>query len=374
LTDEGCVLPPAITINGRFMTRPTTGVERFAVELLRAWLPTHDRGRSATLALPSQTGEETASRQAQRLGIGVGGTVGGSLQGHAWEQLQLPGLSKGSVLVNLCNSAPLACRRQIVVVHDAAVVAMPGSYSFAYRNWYRWITHQLVHRAAVVATVSEFSAGEIRRCFGRFKNDIAVIHESGEHVLRETADTRILERLGLAGRRFVLTVGSRSPTKNLGAVIKAAALLRDLDIEVVAAGGANSRVFNAAGAATDGVLGTGRVSNGELRALYENAECFVFPSLYEGFGLPPLEAMHCGCPVIVSRRASLPEVCGDAALYFDPDDPAEIAQQIRRVVGSAALRAEMREAGHQRVRRFSWGKAATQFEEVFSQHFPAAAA
>lgn len=356
------------------MTRPTTGVERFAVELLRAWLPTHDRGRSSTLALPSQSGEASAGLEARRLGIGVGGTIDGSLQGHAWEQLQLPGLSRGSVLVNLCNSAPIACRRQIVVVHDAAVVAMPSSYSFAYRNWYRWITHQLVHRAAVVATVSEFSAGEIRRCFGRFKNEIAVIHESGEHVLREAGDPRILERLGLVGRRYVLTVGSRSPTKNLGAVVKAAALLRDLGIEIVAAGGGNSRVFSAGSDSAEGVLGTGRVSNGELRTLYENAECFVFPSLYEGFGLPPLEAMHCGCPVIVSRRASMPEVCGDAAVYFDPDDPAEIAQQIRRVIGSSALRAEMREAGHQRVRRFSWTNAAHRFEQVFAHHFPAAAA
>jgi len=374
LTGEGIVLPPPITINGRFMTRPTTGVERFAVELLRAWLPTHDRARSATLALPSQAGEENAGGHAQRLGIGVGGTVGGSLQGHAWEQLQLPGMSRGSVLVNLCNSAPLACRRQIVVVHDAAVVAMPSSYSFAYRSWYRWITRQLVHRAAVVATVSEFSAAEIRRCFGRVKQEIAVIHESGEHVLREAADLSVLERLGLVGRRYVLTVGSLSPTKNLAAVVKAAALLRDLDVAVVAAGGANSRVFNGSAAAADGVLGTGRVSNGELRALYENAQCFVFPSLYEGFGLPPLEAMHCGCPVIVSRRASLPEVCGDAAVYFDPVDPAQIAQQIRRVIGSAALRAEMREAGHLRVRRFSWGSAAERFEQVFAHHFPAAAA
>jgi len=368
------VLPPAITINGRFMTRPTTGVERFAVELLRAWLPAHDRGRSAVLALPSPAGEDTASVHAQRLGIGVGGTVDGSLQGHAWEQLQLPTQSMGRVLVNLCNSAPIACRRQIVVVHDAAVMAMPASYSFAYRNWYRWITHQLLHRAAAVATVSEFSAAEIRRCFGPVKNDIPVIHESGEHVLREAADLAVLERLGLIGRRFVLTVGSRSPTKNLAAVVKASALLRDLDVVIVAAGGTNDRVFSASTAAPDGVLGTGRVSNAELRALYEHALCFVFPSLYEGFGLPPLEAMHCGCPVLVSRRASMPEVCGDAALYFDPVDPADIARQIRCVLGSAALRAEMREAGHLRVRRFSWARAAQHFEQVFADRFQAAAA
>jgi glycosyltransferase involved in cell wall biosynthesis len=108
----------------------------------------------------------------------------------------------------------------------------------------------------------------------------------------------------------------------------------------------------------------GYVTNGELRALYESAACFVFPSFYEGFGLPPLEAMHCGCPVVVSDRASLPEVCGSAAVYCDPDDPADIAKQLRLVLTSPTLRSELRAAGIERARQFSWRKSAAQLNEL----------
>src|SRR5207253_1940106 len=123
---------------------------------------------------------------------------------------------------------------------------------------------------------------------------------------------------------YVLAVGSLTPNKNFNGVVRAATLLGDLDCKIVAAGGANTRVFNGVALADDALIMAGYVTDGELHALYENAACFIFPSFYEGFGLPPLEAMHCGCPVIVSDRASLPEVCGEAAVYCDPDDPADM--------------------------------------------------
>jgi glycosyltransferase involved in cell wall biosynthesis len=112
----------------------------------------------------------------------------------------------------------------------------------------------------------------------------------------------------------------------------------------------------------------GYVSDGELRALYEHAQCFLFPSLYEGFGLPPLEAMHCGCPTIVSNRTSLPEVCGDGAAYCDPTDPADIARQLQRVLSSASLRQELRERGLARAQSFSWKSAAQQLQALVTCH------
>jgi glycosyltransferase involved in cell wall biosynthesis len=103
---------------------------------------------------------------------------------------------------------------------------------------------------------------------------------------------------------------------------------------------------------------TGYVSDAELRALYENAACFVYPSFYEGFGLPPLEAMTCGCPVVVSRAASLPEVCGDAAVYCDPCDPADIARAMERVLGNPAAQEDLRRRSLERARTFSWKQTA----------------
>jgi len=135
---------------------------------------------------------------------------------------------------------------------------------------------------------------------------------------------------------------------------------------VVAAGGSNSRVFSGVDLSSESLVLAGYVTDGELRALYENAACFVFPSFYEGFGIPPLEAMHCGCPVIVSDRASLPEVCGQAALYCNPDDPIDIAAKLRRVLTSHQLQQELREAGRARAREFSWSRAAEQLEELLT--------
>jgi len=363
-------MPLPITINGRFLSRPATGVDRFALELLKAWLPRHGADRRATLALPRAALARDAVRaRAEALGLTIRSGVDGPLRGHLWEQWRLPALCHDSVLLSLCNSGPVSYRRQIVVLHDAAVVAMPASYSFAYRQWHRWLMTQLLRRAAVVATVSKFSAGELRRCFGVPMPQIEVIGEGGEHVLQEIADPEIFDRLELRGRRFVLAVGSSSPTKNLAALLKVLPLLRELGVCVVAAGGGNRRVFRATGGAppAGGLVRAGYVSNAELRALYEAAECFVFPSLYEGFGLPPLEAMTCGCPVLVSRRASMPEVCGDAALYFDPNDSGELAGQLRRVLTSRSLRQELGEAGRRHAALHSWSAAAAGFEEIFTR-------
>lgn len=102
----------------------------------------------------------------------------------------------------------------------------------------------------------------------------------------------------------------------------------------------------------------GYVSDAELRALYEHAACFVYPSFYEGFGLPPLEAMACGCPVIVSNAASLPEVCGDAALYCNPCSPEDIAEKISLLMADPRLREDLRQKGLERAKQFTWEKCA----------------
>ena len=349
-----------ITINGRFLTRRATGVERFAKELLQAWWDGGATAEAVRIVAPGGT----VPVDTQGLGIPLESL--GALRGHAWEQLELPQHCRGDMLVNLCNSGPLSHESQLAVLHDAGPVAIPSAYGFAYRNWHRWMLHGLMRRARIVATVSRFSASGLMRYFGRKARSIEIIYEGGEHILRAPADARILERLGLERGRYVLAVGSRSPNKNFAAVAVAASLLRDLHVKVVAVGGHNPRVFarTDSKAEEESLVMAGYTSDSELRALYEHAQCFVFPSHYEGFGLPPLEAMHCGCPVVVSSRSALPEICGEAAAYCDPDSPADIAQQLRRVITSAALQQELREAGFARAAQFSWKQAAARLEEL----------
>lgn len=351
-----------LLVNGRFLTRPATGVDRFALELLRALM--HQQPAFEVRALVPESAP-LITQVPPRMGLERAG--GG--QGHVWEQWELPRLARHQPLINLCNTAPVLRERQLVVVHDAATLANPRNFSLAFRTWYRVMLMAVMRRARVLASVSRFSADELTRFFGLRPRGVEVIGEGGEHILREPADTSIIERLGLGGRRFVLAVGSQSPNKNFAAVLRAIELLDDPDVLLVAAGGGNSRVFAGAALSSPRLLPTGYVSDAELRALYEHAACFAFPSFYEGFGLPPLEAMCCGCPVVVSDRASLPEVCGDAALYCDPDDPASLAEQLRRVLSSAGLRDELRAAGRERATTYTWPRAAQQFSEIVRVNF-----
>jgi len=294
---------------------------------------------------------------------------GGMLSGHAWEQFELPRSCGEDVLLSLCNTGPLSFKRQLAVLHDVSAFAFPSAYSRTFRTWYRFLLAGLMRRAAVIATVSKFSADELVRCIGVRARGIEVIYESGEHILQNRAEPAVIARLGLENSRYVLAVGSLTPNKNLAGVIAAARLLTDLDVKIVAAGGSYGRVFADVDLGKSNLVHAGQVSDGELRALYEHAECFVFPSFYEGFGLPPLEAMHCGCPVVVSNRSSIPEICGDAAVYCDPGDPRDIAKQLRKVLTSDSLRDELREAGHMRSRLFSWKRAASKLDEVISVSF-----
>lgn len=355
-------MPLPMLINARFLTRAATGVDRFAIELLaashRLRLTRQIEGIApADTALVTPAPEGLDVRQAGRHG------------GHRWEQFELPRLAGELPLVNLCNTAPLRRQRQLAVIHDAAAVAHPQNYGLAFRTWYRFMLGSVMRHSRVIATVSRFSADELMRHFGRPWHGIEVIPEGGEHILRAPADPTVFERLDLRGRRYVLAVGSQSRNKNFAAVLNAMALVDDPDLVLVAAGGGNTRIFTDSTVEDSRLQRTGYVTDGQLRALYEQAACFVFPSFYEGFGLPPLEAMCCGCPVIVSDRASLPEVCGDAALYCDPDDPATLAAHLRRVLRSRELSEELREAGWRRSAHLTWERAAVEFADLMDLHF-----
>jgi glycosyltransferase involved in cell wall biosynthesis len=349
-----------VVINGRFLTRKPSGVDRFALELLRAWLP--QQRRPIRAVMPDR------ARAVDTEAFGLPVQTVGALNGHAWEQLDLPRYCRDEMMLNLCSSGPLLHKRQLVVLHDANTVANPWVFGFAYRNWYRWLFAGLMKRAHVVATVSKFSASELMRHIGgRAAARIEIIYEGGEHILRAQSDRRVLERLTLVDQPYVLAVGNRSPNKNFAGIAKAASMLAGHDVKVVAAGGGNSRVFAGVSLSGRNLVLAGYVTDGELRALYENALCFIYPSFYEGFGIPPLEAMHCGCPVVASNTSSIPEVCGDAAIYCDPADPADIARQVQRVLMSRELRGELREAGYARTRRFSWSTAAKQLEDILAR-------
>lgn len=356
-----------IAINARFLTQRLTGVQRHAIETVRA-LDALLAERSADtrpdveLIVPGGHAWHHGPLSVIRV------RVAGRLSGHLWEQLALPFLAGRRVLLNLCNTFPLLAWRPVVTVHDASIYAMPEGYTAAFVRLYRLLFAALrLRRQVTVMTDSRFSANELARYVGLPRSRLNVVYCGADHWQRVVPDDGVVRHLGLERGRYVLGVASENPNKNLHRLVTAF----DLAFEscdtafrprLVLVGGRNARVFAGVEARPDPewMVRAGPVSDAELAGLYRGATCFAFPSLYEGFGLPPLEAMQFGCPVLSSREASLPEVCGDAALYCDGRDEDDIARAMRVLVNDASMRDRLTALGHQQVARFRWRETARQ--------------
>lgn len=352
-----------VSINGRFLTRQPTGVDRFAFEMvaeLDRLLDEQDErvsGISFELCCPQ-------GRKNPHVFRNIPTRIVGNRGGQLWEQWDLPrSVSGDRLLLNLCNTAPAMRKNQLVTIHDVATVRVPHSYGRAFRAWYGSLIPLIYRRSRSVCTVSNFSKRELDEIYGH-RDHVRVLPEGADHMARCLGDLDVLQRHGLGSRPFIFAVSSLSPHKNFAAVVRAVETIGDAGFDVVIAGGQNPRVFAGLGSELPAsVKYVGYVSDEELKALYENAACFVFPSIYEGYGLPPTEAMVCGCPVLAANAASIPEVCGDAALYFDPHDPGSLAELLRRVMGDESLRGLLREKGLKRAGGLRWRDAALALTE-----------
>lgn len=348
-------MPTTCYINGRFLTQRVTGVQRYSRELLLALdrLLGDEQAPSERFVLLTPPGadafplEHVEVRQV------------GRLRGHLWEQVSLARASRGGLLVGFSATGPAVRAHQVVTVHDASVHAAPDGFSWAFRTWYRWLIGWLGRRVRLVVTVSAFSKGELATHFGIDPGRIRVATEGHEHILRLPPDPTLLRSVELRTGRYVLAVSSHAPNKNFRLIVDAIGLLGEPTFDVVIVGGDDTRVFG------DSPLPdlphvhlVGYVGDAQLRALYEGAELFIFPSVYEGFGLPPLEAMACGCPVVASDAASLPEVCGDAAAYIPPHDARRLADVVTALLDDPGRLAELRSAGLARAAGFTWEAAA----------------
>ena len=346
-----------LLINGRFLSQRITGVQRFALEVVKA---IDDSIMDEPIRSVFSGIHILVPRNAKQVPVlkNIDVKIIGHRLGHAWEQIDLPFATRGGLLLSLCQIGPLAISRQIVVMHDASVYGVPFAFSAPFRIWYKIVMPLLGRRAQKILTVSEFSRNELSRYCGIDASKLHVIPEGKEHVLNVTRDASVLAKHNLNGQRFVLAVSSMNPNKNFQSVVSAVEMLDGLDCKVVIAGGTDPRVFGSGKDLPDKVVHVGYVSDGELRSLYEAAMAFIYPSFYEGFGLPPLEAMALGCPVIVSKRASMPEVCGEAALYCDPNRPEDIAVCIRRLVEEPQFGEKMRRLGRAQAAPYTWRRSA----------------
>ena len=350
-----------IYINGRFLTQRVTGVQRYAREIVKALdeiIDKEDKGAYEWFILaPRNTKCDIKLKNIKFQNCGM-------LYGHLWEQVELPCFSRNGFLINLCNCAPLIRKKQLLVIHDAAIAAYPNAYSWKFRTWYR-IMHTICgSRTEKIVTDSQFSKNELHKYFDIPKEKMTVIYAGIDHMDRMQADDTIIDDLQLNNEKFVFAVSSKNPTKNFPLVLRAARLLPH--IRFVIAGGSNSAVF------VDGkedkmtnVTYTGYVSDEQLISLYRHASVFVYPSLYEGFGIPPLEALSQGCPVIVSDCASLPEICGNRTKYCQPNSANHLANKINDVIKDNAINKQITFYVKSEIKReYCWLKSAGEVYEM----------
>jgi glycosyltransferase involved in cell wall biosynthesis len=356
-----------VVINGRFLAQVQTGVQRYAGETLLAF----DRLLSQRHELAQQLHFELAVPAGAKVPplhhIRVHALP--FLRGHAWEQVSLAWFARNAFLVNFSYSGPVLKRRQMITVHDAAVAVLPDTFSRAYRALHHLILWSLKSRAEVVMTVSEFSRRELGHHFGMAR-EVVVGHCGWEHARAGEDSLATLQRLDLKPGGYVLAVGSIKPNKNFALLGRALRLLDNFALPIAIAGARDASVFQAAGPPPGDVRMLGYVEDRALADLYKHAACFVLPSLYEGFGLPALEAMANGCPVLAARAGSIPEVCGDAALYFDPYNPASLARALREIAADPALRDQLRANGKHRLTCYTWHGNAEIIATQLQRHAP----
>lgn len=346
-----------VVINGKYLSARPTGVHRVASELIQQV----DLELQSGSAPCPPSWELVVPRDAHiRLPLkAIPSRVGGCLTWQPWEQFELPFIARGTLLVSLCNLAPLSQEGGIVMIHDAQVYLSPGSYSFAFRNWYRFALPKIGRSADRILTVSAFSRERLAEYGVAPLSKIEIVHNGVDHIARIIPDRTILASLGLEPGRYALALANTQRHKNIALLLRAFARPVLSGIRLVLVGRQDGAAFTAAGLKVPpNVVFAGPVSDAALRGLLEEAACLAFPSLTEGFGLPPLEAMAVGCPAVVAPHGALPESCGDAALYLDAQDDAPWADAIRRLVEDTEERARLRAKGLAHAATFTWAKSA----------------
>jgi len=325
---------PVVAINARAAVRAEIGgVERLAREMARR-LPALRPDRYRVI--------RPAARLAHRAG-------------HAWEQAVLPlQAGRAAALYSPANLAPVRYRRNVVVIHDVAAFRHPEAYSRAYVEYQRRLLPRLAREATALITVSEFSRADLIEALGAPPTRVTVIPEGvDERFFAQPDPNAAAARYGLTGP-YALAVGTASARKNLQALDQAARGLRERGIELVLAGSDRGYLRG-----SDGPLRRlGYVDDELLPGLYAGAVALAMPSGYEGFGLPCLEAMAAGTPVVAAAAGALPETCGDAAVLVEPSDARGFADALMAAACEEQVRTRLIEAGRRRAAEFSWTRTA----------------
>jgi glycosyltransferase involved in cell wall biosynthesis len=349
--------PFPVYLNGKFYSGPLNGVHRTADRLIQALDAFAQQGAADDLEfrllLPERANWAPDFARVRKIPQRLG-------HNQLWEQAVLPFAASDGALVNLANLGPVLHGRKLAMIHDAQFLLSPQSYA-PHRRWgYRLVIPMVARTSALTLTVSEYARDSLA-AFGVSRHErTRVIYNGCDHILQTPPDPGALARLGLQPGGYVVLFGAPAAYKNIQVVLAAFASDPPEGVKLVIVG-ADRAGLQARGLSppADAVI-AGKVDDGVLRALYDSALALLFPSRTEGFGLPPAEAMACGCPVVIAPAGALPEVCRDAALYADIFDPPSWRLQIERLRDDPGLRQAKIQAGLARAARFTWRSAGEQ--------------
>jgi glycosyltransferase involved in cell wall biosynthesis len=346
-------------INGRFLTQHVTGVQRYARELVGALDTILDATAEfkITVMSPRLSEPPPVWRNIELQQVG-------RLQGHAWEQFELPWYSRGRLLFCPGNTAPaislLGSQPVVVTVHDLSYIYFPEAYRLVFRLWYGFIIPLVLRRATRVITVSESERQAILAHYPKAAGRLHAIANGG----LPTAFSTGVPELGAERDGYILYVGSLSKRKNIARMLEAACrLARKRRFHFIFVGDVSKSLTTSVARIPEDVAFeitfVGLVDDPiTLVSYYRNAKCLMFASLYESSGLPPIEAMACGCPVLASDIPALRERCGNAALFCDPHDVESISAGLEQLMDDGTLRANLRTLGYQRASTFTWERCA----------------
>ena len=356
-----------IGINGRFLAAKRTGVQRAAYNLIKALVRVDHVNEYYLFTSADQANNPDWNYPNVKV-IASNIREGENFRNHLWEQFSLPRLAEKhqiDILHSPANLAPLFYRgRSIVHIHDLCFVVNPQWFSFSFRTLYNFVIPRLARRAAKVITNSNNSRNDLLQFCNLPAERVSQVYwavddlftaNNGEEPKPQDWDLE----------DYILYVGSLEPRKNIGTLLEAYELMRskhpELKPKLVLIGGESplfAEVRLKVKKFKDDILFKGFVNDEMLRTYYRRASLFVYPSLYEGFGLPPLEAMASGVPVVTTLTSSLPEVVGDAALMVSPYNVEQLAETMATVLTNPQIREDLIAKGREHVRKVNWYRVA----------------
>jgi glycosyltransferase involved in cell wall biosynthesis len=344
-----------IIVNARFLTQKVTGVQRFAMALAKI-MNEQLHNKLLFVAPHNIIHPELASE--------LKAVIIGRNTGTFWEQFDLRYYlltHNFPLLISFCNTGLLFYKKQLVTIHDMSYKVNPKWFSRRFCNWYNFLIPNIARHSLQVLTVSNSSKNDLIFYLKIPADKISVIYNSSSFVSNDNFEPKYAVK-------YLLTVSSIDARKNLSSLIKAFSNIpQDTKLYIVGLKDSNFVFDLNENLLKDNIIVKGYITDDELKKLMINAAAFIYVSFYEGFGLPPIEAMSMGCPVIVSDIPAHKEVCGEAAIYVDPYDVNDIEQKIIYVLTHDTVRKDLIEAGKKNVKRFNWFDSAQKVVHIINE-------